>query len=70
MCDVMDSKLVEREIVVRTGQRRRWWQDHISVARCLIEVNIHAHHVLERAERLLQAMAIGSTERGIAGKRD
>ena len=68
--DVADGEAVERDVVVRALERRRRRQDHVGVARGLVEVEVDADHELERLERRGQPLAVRRREHRVAGDRE
>ena len=49
--DVADREVVEREVVVTARQLRLGRQDHVRVTRGLVQVDVDAHHEVERRQR-------------------
>ena len=69
-CRVLDGERVEREIVVRALEGRARRQDHVRVARRLVQVRVDRDHVLERAERAVDARPVRRGEHRVARARD
>jgi hypothetical protein len=63
--DVPDRELEEADVVVRHLERREPGQDDVRVPRRLVEIDVAAHHELERRERLRERPPFGFERAGL-----
>ena len=68
--DVPHGNRVEQQIDVVLGQIPAGRQDHVGVARRLVDVDVDRHHELELLERRADSLPVGCREDGVAGQRD
>ena len=61
---------VEGEVVVGALRGRRRRQDDVGVAGGLVEVRVDADHEVEPVERLVEPVAVGRGQHGVAGDGD
>ena len=64
---VAPGELRERHVVMHVFQRRGCGQDHIRMARGLVQVDVQAEHEVQPVERLGQARAVGRREHRVGG---
>ena len=67
---VAPGELRKRHVVMQVLQRRDAGQDHIGMARGLVEVNVHADHEVQRIQRLGQTRAVGRGEHRVGAHGD
>ena len=69
-CMVAPGQLRKRQVVMQVFQRRQPGQDHIGMARGLVQVNVHADHEIQRGQRLRQARSIRAGQHRVGGDGD